>query len=50
MGNGMMEGLPQMIVGYNIGTTIYDTLVVVVFLGIVSIVRYVVARRRSASF
>jgi hypothetical protein len=44
----MNNSLEPYIVGHAIGTTIYDSLFVVVFLSVITIVRYFVSRNRKA--
>jgi hypothetical protein len=43
----MNNSLGPAIVGYNVATTIYDSAFVAVFLGIITIVRHFVSRRRE---
>lgn len=43
----MNNSLGPYIVGKNVGYTIYDSLLVAVFLGIITIVRYFVSRNRQ---
>jgi hypothetical protein len=43
----MNNALGPAIVGYNVTTTIYDSLFVAVFLGVITIVRHIVSRRRE---
>jgi hypothetical protein len=42
----MNDALPQYIIGHAIGTSIFDCVMLTVFLGIISIVRALVRRRK----
>jgi hypothetical protein len=43
----MNNALEPNIVGYNVGTTIYDSAFVAVFLAVITVIRYFVSRSRQ---